>query len=147
MFANLFLGIKVLIMIVGFGTLFAGVVGVSNIMMVTVRERTQEIGIRRALGATPMNILSQIMMESLVLTLIAGIAGLSFGVFILNIVDTIISSQPADPNNPAFFINPQVSFDLAITALMVLIIAGLFAGMVPARKALRIKAIDALRDE
>jgi putative ABC transport system permease protein len=137
----------VLIMIVGFGTLFAGVVGVSNIMMVTVRERTQEIGIRRALGATPMNILSQIMMESLVLTLIAGIAGLSFGVFILNIVDTILSSQTADPNNPAFFINPQVSFDLAITALMVLIIAGLFAGMIPARKALRIKAIDALRDE
>ncbi len=147
MFANLFLGIKVLIMIVGFGTLFAGVVGVSNIMMVTVRERTQEIGIRRALGATPMNILSQIMMESLVLTLIAGIAGLSFGVFILNIVDTILSSQTADPNNPAFFINPQVSFDLAITALIVLIIAGLFAGMIPARKALRIKAIDALRDE
>ena len=144
MFANLFLGIKVLILIVGLGTLFAGVVGVSNIMMVTIRERTQEIGVRRALGATPFNILSQIMMESLVLTLIAGIAGMSFGVFILNIVDNIISSGSSDE---MFFMNPQISLDLAIFATLVLVISGLFAGMIPARKALRIKAIDALRDE
>lgn len=147
MFANLFLGIKVLIIIVGFGTLFAGVVGVSNIMMVTIRERTQEIGIRRALGATPLNILSQIMLESTVLTLIAGIGGLSFGVFVMNIVDTLISAQPADRNDPAFFVNPQVSLDLAIVAMVVLVGAGLLAGLVPARKALQIKAIDALRDE
>lgn len=147
MFANLFLGIKVLILIVGLGTLFAGVVGVSNIMMVTIRERTQEIGIRRALGATPFNILSQIMLESLVLTLIAGIAGLSFGVFILNIVDSILTAQSAGSTDEMFFINPQISLDLAIFATLVLVIAGLFAGMIPARKALRIKAIDALRDE
>ena len=133
-----------LILIVGLGTLFAGVVGVSNIMMVTIRERTQEIGVRRALGATPFNILSQIMMESLVLTLIAGIAGMSFGVFILNIVDNIISSGSSDE---MFFMNPQISLDLAIFATLVLVISGLFAGMIPARKALRIKAIDALRDE
>ena len=113
-------------------------------MMVTIRERTQEIGVRRALGATPFNILSQIMMESLVLTLIAGIAGMSFGVFILNIVDNIISSGSSDE---MFFMNPQISLDLAIFATLVLVISGLFAGMIPARKALRIKAIDALRDE
>lgn len=147
MFANLFLGIRVLILIVGLGTLFAGVVGVSNIMMVTIRERTQEIGIRRALGATPFNILSQIMMESLVLTLIAGIAGLSFGVFILNIVDNILTAQAAGSTDEMFFLNPQISLDLAIFATIVLVAAGLLAGMVPARKALHIKAIEALRDE
>lgn len=147
MFANLFLGIKILIIIVGFGTLFAGIVGVSNIMMVTIRERTQEIGIRRALGATPMNILSQIMLESLSITMIAGFLGLSFGVFILNLVDTAISSSPAPPNEPRFFMEPSVSFELATVSMIVLIIAGLLAGMVPARKALQIKAIDALRDE
>jgi putative ABC transport system permease protein len=146
MFANLFLGIHALILIVGLGTLFAGIVGVSNIMMVTIRERTQEIGIRRALGATPMNILSQIMMESLVLTLIAGIAGLSFGVFILNMVDKALTSGNASSDD-VFFMNPQISLDLAIFAMIILIGAGLLAGMVPARKALRIKAIDALRDE
>lgn len=147
MFANLFLGIKVLIIIVGFGTLFAGVVGVSNIMMVTIRERTQEIGIRRALGATPFNILSQIMLESLSLTFIAGIAGLSFGVFVINLVNNLIESQPANPNEPRFFQNPEISMELAITAMAVLVIAGLIAGLIPARKALQIKAIDALRDE
>ena len=147
MFVNLFLGIRVLIIIVGFGTLFAGVVGVSNIMMVTIRERTQEIGIRRALGATPVNILSQIMMESLVLTLIAGIAGLSSGVFVLNLVDTILSAQAADPSNDTFFQHPEISLQIAVVAMVVLIIAGLLAGLVPAKKALQIKAIDALRDE
>ena len=147
MFSNLFLGIKILIIIVGFGTLFAGVVGVSNIMMVTIRERTQEIGIRRALGATPYNILSQIMLESLSLTLIAGIAGLSFGVFVLNMVDKTMSAQAANPNEPSFFQHPEISLELAVVALVVLVVAGLIAGLVPARKALQIKAIDALRDE
>lgn len=148
MFSNLFLGISILIYIVGLGTLLAGVVGVSNIMMVTIRERTQEIGIRRALGASPMNITSQIMMESLVLTLMAGIGGLGLGVFIMNIVDKITWAQhELNPGNDSPFLHPGVNFGLAVIALFILVLAGLGAGLIPARKALRIKAIDALRDE
>ena len=91
----LFIGIDILIWLVGMGTLLAGIIGVSNIMMVTVKERTREIGVRRALGAKPWNIISQIMSESLLLTALAGLLGLSAGVFLLDLVDKIMSAQPA----------------------------------------------------
>ena len=143
-FQALILGINALIWIVGLGTLLAGVVGVSNIMLVTVRERTQEIGVRRALGASPFTILKQIMSESLVLTFLAGIFGIVLGVGVLAIVSQVLAANPSEKMPLS---NPQISFGIAIAALLVIIVSGLFAGWLPSKRALQIKAIDALRDE
>lgn len=144
-FSDLFAGIDILVWIVGMGTLLAGIIGVSNIMMVTVKERTKEIGVRRALGAKPWNIISQVMSESLMLTALAGLMGLSLGVFILDVVDKLISSQPA--SRDTFFLNPEVSIQTAVAATIVLLISGLLAGLIPAWRAMQIKAIDAIREE
>ena len=145
MFSYLFLGIKILIWIVGIGTLMAGAIGVSNIMLVSVRERTKEIGIRRALGAKPFDIISQIMNESLVLTTIAGFMGLSMGVGILSLFDNIINAMPDDSN--IFIKNIIIHFDVALTASFILIVMGLLAGLLPAQRAMKIKAIEALSEE
>ncbi|MEI7675841.1 MAG: ABC transporter permease [Bacteroidales bacterium] len=147
MFHYLFLGISILIWIVGLGTLFAGVVGVSNIMMVTVRERTKEIGVRRALGARPRAIIQQIISESLLLTLISGVLGLCAGVGVLAMVDTILTAARTNTQEGTFFSHPQVSFGVAVSALIILVIAGVIAGLIPAWRALQIKAIDAIREE
>lgn len=144
-FQNLFIGIDILVWLVGMGTLLAGIIGVSNIMMVTVKERTKEIGVRRALGAKPFNIISQVMSESLLLTSMAGLLGLSLGVFILDVVDKVTSAQPASQGT--FFLNPQVSINTAVAATIVLLISGLLAGLIPAWRAMQIKAIDAIREE
>ena len=144
MFRYLFLGIQILIWIVGMGTLLAGVVGISNIMLVSVRERTNEIGIRRALGAKPNVIMKQIMGESITLTFIAGYAGFFLAVLILAVIDKI---SQAKENSGIMFADPQISFPMAIGALAILIVFGLLAGIIPARNALKIKAIDAIRDE
>lgn len=143
-FQNLWVGIGVLIWIVGTGTLLAGVVGVSNIMLVTVRERTQEIGVRRALGAKPYQIILQIMCESMVLTSIAGLVGITVGVGLLAAVDSVLS---ANPSEDTFFTHPQIAFGTALLAVAVLIVSGMIAGLLPSYRALQIKAIDALRDE
>jgi len=143
-FRYLFLGIQVLIWIVGMGTLMAGVVGISNIMLVSIRERTNEIGIRRALGAKPSVIMRQILGESITLTFIAGYAGFFLAVLILAIIDK--ASQTTE-GEKSMFADPQISFPMAIGALTVLIVFGLLAGIIPARNALKIKAIDALRNE
>jgi putative ABC transport system permease protein len=141
---NLFQGIEWLIWIVGIGTLLAGIVGVSNIMMIIVKERTQEIGIQRAIGATPFTIMTQIITESVFLTALAGYIGLVFGVAIIEVVNYMLSQSGAATG---MFSNPSVDFDVAVRALIILIISGAFAGMIPARRAVRIKPIDALRDE
>jgi putative ABC transport system permease protein len=141
MFLYLGIGIGVLIWFVGMGTLFAGAIGVSNIMLVTVRERTKEIGIRRALGATPNNIISQILSESIILTLIAGIAGLMVGVGLLSLVGYGLSQ------GDQFFKDPQISFTVALAALIILLIIGTFAGFIPANRAMNIKPIEAIREE
>ena len=143
MFKYLFLGISILIWIVGSGTLIAGIVGVSNIMMVTVKERTKEIGIRRALGAKPITIITQIMSESLVLTAIAGLLGLCLGVLTLHLAD-IYWIQNAEN---MFLSDPTVSFSTAIISTIILLICGLIAGAIPTMRALQIKAIDAIREE
>ena len=143
-FAMLFTGIDALIWLVGMGTLLAGVIGISNIMMVTVKERTREIGVRRAIGARPRDIISQIMSESLVLTAMAGMIGLSIGVFIIDIVDRLLSAQPGDD---AALVNPGVHMGTAVAATIVLLVCGLLAGLIPAWRAMQIKAIDATRDE
>jgi putative ABC transport system permease protein len=141
---GLFAGINGLIWIVGIGTLLAGVIGISNIMLVIVKERTKEIGIQRALGASPFNIISQIITESVFLTTFAGYAGLVIGVVILEGVNYALVSSGAESN---MFKNPNIDFNMAITALVILIISGAIAGLIPARKAVSIKPIDALRYE
>ena len=142
-FNNAFLGIDILIWIVGVGTLLAGIIGVSNIMMVTVKERTKEIGVRRALGAKPWNIISQIMSESLLITAIAGLMGLTVGVFLLDVVDQLIG----DPVGETMLLHPAVSIQVALAATSILLLAGLLAGLIPAWRAMQIKAIDAIREE
>lgn len=139
---GLFLGINILIWIVGIGTLMAGVIGVSNIMLVIVKERTKETGIRRALGATPRQIIGQIIMEAVFLTSIAGYIGLIAGVGLLELVSSLISKS--DGSN-TMFLNPQVDFGIAIISLSVLIICGIFAGLIPARKAVSVKPVEAIR--
>ncbi len=140
MMNGLFLGIGGLSWFVGICTLLAGVIGIGNIMLVIIKERTKEIGIRRSIGATPKAITSQIVMEALTLTSIAGYFGLLAGVAVLEITRAVAGD--AD-----FFKNPGIDLFVALVAFAVLIISGLLAGLLPARRALAIKAVDALRAE
>ena len=144
MFEYLFLGIKILIWIVGIGTLLSGVVGVSNIMLVTIKERTREIGVRRALGAKPSIIIRQVMAESLLLTILAGIVGLVLGVAIMAVVSGFVGNTPSDD---VMFLDPQIGFGAAIAASIIVMLSGLLAGVLPAIRAIQIKAIDAIREE
>ncbi len=146
-FSGLFSGISILTWIVGTGTLLAGIVGVSNIMLVTVRERTQEIGIRRALGAKPRTIISQIMSESFVLTFVSGIFGLALAIGILSLAETLLLSLTATPEGGGLQINTQISFGLALGSTGILILGSLLAGILPANRALSIKPVDAIREE
>ena len=134
---NLFRGLNFLIWLVGLGTLLAGCIGVSNIMMVTVKERTIEIGIRRAIGAMPGEILTQIITESIALTLAAGSAGIVFAVMLLNIF------EKATGGSAAF----QISFHTAVLAALLLAVLGALAGLAPALRAMAVKPVDAMRDE
>ncbi len=139
--SGLFTAINILVWIVGIGTLLAGIIGVSNIMLVVVKERTQEIGIRKAIGATPFTIVLQIMLEALVLTSIAGYLGLSAGVWILDVVNIIIGS------GGGMFRNPEINLYTALIFLLIIIAAGGLAGIIPAQKAARVNPIIALRSE
>ncbi|MBO4455758.1 MAG: ABC transporter permease [Bacteroidales bacterium] len=137
---NLFTGVNFLIWLVGLGTILAGVIGVSNIMMVTVKERTTEIGIRRAIGATPRDILSQIIMESISLTLAAGSFGIVFSVLLLSLLEKIVAATGDS-------INFQIGFWTAVVAALMLTALGVIAGLAPASRAMAIKPVDAMRDE
>jgi len=141
---GLFAGINGLIWVVGIGTLLAGVIGISNIMLVIVKERTKEIGIQRAIGASPLNIITQIITESVFLTTFAGYVGLVIGVGILELVNYALTNSGGDSN---MFQNPNIDFNMAVSALIILVISGAVAGLIPARKAVSIKPIDALRYE
>ena len=138
---NLFEGVDLLIWLVGIGTLLAGAIGVSNIMMVTVKERTTEIGIRRAIGATPRMILSQIISESILLTAVAGMSGILFAVLILQMMELGFTE---DGIVQSHF---QVSFWTAIGAAVLLAALGVLAGLAPAARAMAIKPVDAMREE
>ena len=140
---NLFKGVNILVILVGLGTLLAGAIGVSNIMMVTVKERTTEIGIRRAIGAPPKMILSQIITESIGLTLLAGMFGILFAVFILWGAGQIVSGLP-DLGGAVSF---QIGFWTGILVLLLLAALGVLAGLAPALRAMEIKPVDAMREE
>lgn len=139
-FVSLMGGIRAFIWVIGIGTILAGVVGVSNIMMIVVQERTREIGVRKALGATPWSIVSLVLQESIFITSIAGYIGLVLGVVVLELV---ADNLPASD----FFVNPNVDLKLAVVATVLLVASGAVAGFFPARKASAIRPVEALRDE
>ncbi len=139
---GLFSGIRIFVWIVGIGTLIAGIVGVSNIMMIIVKERTREIGVRKALGATPFSIVSLILQESVVITAFSGYMGLLLGTGILALLEYMMVSSGMEA---PFFANPEVDLSVAVSATIVLVLAGALAGLMPALKAANIKPIEALR--
>jgi putative ABC transport system permease protein len=139
-FLQIFLGIRVFIVFMGICSLVAGVIGVSNIMMIVVRERTREIGVRKALGATPSHIVTSIVQESVFITTCAGYLGLVAGLGALTLIDKLI--PPTD-----MFAHPEVDLKVALGATVLLVIAGALAGLFPARAAARVNPIEALRDE
>ncbi|MFD3002248.1 ABC transporter permease [Pontibacter toksunensis] len=141
---GLFSGIRIFVWIVGIGTLIAGIVGVSNIMMIIVKERTREIGVRKALGATPASIVSLILQESVVITAFSGYMGLLAGTGVLALLDYLLVSSGAEL---PFFANPEVDLGVAVSATVVLVLSGALAGLMPALKAANIKPIEALRAE
>lgn len=143
---GLFTGISLLIWFVGAMTLVAGIIGVSNIMMISVRERTREIGIRRAIGATPWSIISQILRESTALTALAGYLGLLFGLGLIEVVGVLMKSS-AEGNKRSMFTAPTVDFKVALAATCVVIVGGAVAGLFPALYAVRVRPVVALRDE
>jgi putative ABC transport system permease protein len=140
-FLQLFASIRLFIWIIGIGTIIAGVVGVSNIMMIVVKERTQEIGIRKAMGATPWSVINLILLESVLITSFAGYIGLVMGVGLLELISPMFESADT------FFKNPSVDIRVALGATAVMVVSGMLAGFVPARKAAGIRPIEALRYE
>ena len=141
MMDNLFRGVNLLVWLVGIGTLLAGAIGVSNIMLVTVRERTVEIGIRRAIGATPRGILTQIVSESVLLTSVAGMSGLLFAVLVLEMLEM------AGTTDGVVTAHYQIGFWTAVGAVALLSVLGIVAGLMPALRAMSIRPVDAMRDE
>ncbi|MBT7085130.1 MAG: ABC transporter permease [Desulfobacterales bacterium] len=139
-YMNLFKNIRIFIWIIGIGTIIAGIVGVSNIMLISVKERTKEIGVRKAIGAKPGSIISQIILESVFITAFSGYTGLVLGVAVIELISAYIPSTP-------YFQNPSVDIKIAVAALFLLIFSGSMAGYFPAKRAANIKPIEALKDE
>jgi putative ABC transport system permease protein len=138
---SLFRGIALYVWVIGIMTIIAGIVGVSNIMIVVVKERTKEIGIRKAIGASPWSIIALILMESILITGVAGYFGLAAGVGLLELLSPLFSSPDS------YFQNPSVDFRIAVGATVLLVLAGSLAGLIPARRAAKVKPVVALRDE
>jgi putative ABC transport system permease protein len=141
---QLFTGITIFIWFVGLGTLMAGIVGISNIMIITVKERTREIGVRKALGATPFSIVSTLLLESTLVTAVAGYLGLVCGVALLELVSWGLRKFGV---TLPYFLNPEVDFQVAVTSLLLLVGVGVLAGLAPAVRAARITPIEAMRAE
>jgi putative ABC transport system permease protein len=140
---GLFFALKIVAYFVGILVLLSGIIGISNIMLIVVKERTKEIGIRRALGATPWSIRGQVLLESIVLTIISGMLGISLGALVIYAINAIL-----DANGPVdMFSNPSVDIGVVAVALAILVISGLLAGFIPAQNAIKVKPVDALRTE
>jgi putative ABC transport system permease protein len=135
-------GMQLLTIIVGALTILAGVIAISNILLITVKERTKEIGIRRALGAKPAEVRNQILLESVVITLASGLLGFIFGILLLMVIDILTKNQDSFP-----FYNPTVNYTHVFAAMTVMILLGLIIGMIPAQRAVKIRPIEALRSE
>ncbi|MDR0825550.1 MAG: ABC transporter permease [Prevotella sp.] len=133
------------IIVIGVASLLAGIVGVGNIMLITVKERTREIGIRKAIGATPLSVLKLIIFESIMITTVAGYIGIVIGIGITETISTLMANMPSD--GPSIFKDPTVDLGTVIWATVALIIAGTFAGLIPALKATRVSPIEAMRAE
>ena len=145
---KIFQAIKIFVWIIGIGTLIAGIVGVSNIMLILVKERTREIGIRKALGATPASVIGLVLLESVLITTVAGYTGLVIGVGIMEGINYLLEQMLASGGaDGMFFRNPTVDFTTAVASTLILVISGAIAGYLPARKAATVKPIEALRDE
>jgi len=141
---GLFIALKAVAYFVGILVLLSGIIGISNIMLIVVKERTNEIGIRRALGATPWAIRGQILMESIFLTIISGMAGIALATGVIALVNAQLSGMDT---SEMMFLNPSVDLRVVFTALTILIISGLLAGLIPAQNAIKIHPVDALRTE
>lgn len=148
---RIFRAIRIFIWIIGIGTLIAGIVGVSNIMLIVVKERTKEIGIRKAIGASPSSVIGLILLESVLITTVAGYIGLVFGTGLMELVNYMMLQSAgeavAQQQSETVFLNPTVDFGVAVSATILLVVAGAVAGYIPAKRAARIKPIIALRDE
>ena len=141
--------LQVAIWVIGIFTLLSGVVGVSNIMLITVKERTREFGIRKALGAKPHTILALVLAESVVITTFFGYIGMVAGIGVTELADSILGQSTMDNGfgSTTVFANPTVDLSIAIEATLTLVVAGTLAGFFPARKAVKIRPIEALRAE
>ena len=140
---GLFSGIRIFLWIVGIGTLMAGVVSVSNVMLITVKDRTREIGVRKAIGATPFSIINMILLESVFITALSGYIGLIVGTFIISVVNVLSQGMGDDQ----MFQNPEVNLSISVTAFVVLVISGLIAGLLPSMHAAKINPVEALRSD
>ena len=140
---GLFFALKLIAYFVGSLVLISGIIGISNIMLIVVKERTKEIGIRRAIGASPWSIRGQVLLESIFLTIISGMMGISFGAFVIYLINMALDATgPVD-----MFANPSVDINVVMIALTILIVSGLLAGLIPAQNAIKVKPVDALRTE
>jgi len=143
---GLFTALNIVAYFVGILVLLSGVIGISNIMLITVKERTKEIGVRRALGATPWQIRGQVLLESIVLTLVSGMAGIAFASLLLGVVNSLLPSA-SESDAEVMFLNPSVELGVVAIAMVILLFSGLLAGFIPAQNAIRVKPVDALRTE
>jgi putative ABC transport system permease protein len=135
--------ISLFIWVVGVGSIIAGVIGVSNIMLIVVKDRTKEIGIRKALGASPASVVAMIIQEAVLITSVAGYLGMAVGIALIHGINVFMETYQVDGG---FFRNPQVDVGMVVTATIVVVIAGAIAGLIPALKAARISPVEAMRE-
>ncbi|MFV0419714.1 MAG: ABC transporter permease [Dysgonomonas sp.] len=144
---QIFDGINIFIWVIGLASLMAGIVGVGNIMLITVKERTREIGIRKAIGASPGSVLRLVIFESIMITTAAGYIGMLFGILLTEGISSMMTSGPSTMDSPTVFKDPTVDLGTVVLATLVLVIAGVIAGLIPALKATRVRPIEAMRAE